>query len=86
MSWINKLEYLDQQLIIFLNGNNTIFLDYLMWFISKPIFGAGSEMIHILKKKNFEENKGFVYQEYYQGEKASFSMLCFKNIPEAFSF
>ena len=47
-------------------------------FISKPIFGAGSEMIHILKKKKISENKGFVYQEYYQGEKASFSMLCFK--------
>tara|TARA_B100000575_G_C23070196_1_gene616379 strand:+ start:391 stop:1365 length:975 start_codon:yes stop_codon:yes gene_type:complete len=47
-------------------------------FISKPIFGAGSEMINILKKKNFEVNKGFVYQEYYKGGKASFSMLCFK--------
>ena len=27
MSWINKLESLDQQLIILLNGNNNIFLD-----------------------------------------------------------
>ena len=46
--------------------------------ISKPIYGAGSEMISILKKNNFKIDKGFVYQEYYPGKKASFSMLCFK--------
>tara|TARA_Y100000589_G_scaffold154232_1_gene146873 strand:- start:1553 stop:2551 length:999 start_codon:yes stop_codon:yes gene_type:complete len=49
-----------------------------MPFISKPIFGAGSEMIRILKKNNFEVDKGFVYQKYHRGQKASFSMLCFK--------
>ena len=30
--------------------------------ISKPIYGAGSEMISILKKNNFKIDKGFVYQ------------------------
>lgn len=57
MSWINKLEYLDQQLIIFLNGNNTIFLDYLMWFISKPIFGLPFYILFIylfFKNYNFK--------------------------------
>lgn len=39
MSWINRLEYLDQQVIVLLNGNNIMFLDNIMWFISKPIFG-----------------------------------------------
>ena len=39
MSWINKLEFLDQKLIILLNGNNIFLLDHLMWFVSKPIFG-----------------------------------------------
>ena len=39
MNWINKLESLDQKLIILLNGNNNILLDELMWFVSKPIFG-----------------------------------------------
>ena len=54
MSWINKLEYFDQQLIIFLNGNNTIFLDYLMWFISKPIFGLPFYILFIyLFYKNY---------------------------------
>ena len=37
MNWINKLESLDQKLIILLNGNNNVFLDELMWFVSKPI-------------------------------------------------
>ena len=57
MSWINKLEYLDQHLVIFLNGNNTIFLDYLMWFISKPIFGLPFYILFIylfFKNYNFK--------------------------------
>ena len=46
--------------------------------ISKPIYGAGSENIRIFNKKNFKLMKGFIYQEFYNGDPGSFSMLCLK--------
>ena len=61
MSWINKLEYLDQQLIIFLNGDNILFLDNIMWFISKPIFGLPFYILFIyLFFKNYNFKKALV--------------------------
>ena len=57
MNWINKLESLDQKLIILLNGNNNVLLDELMWFVSKPIFGLPFYILFIylfFKNYNFK--------------------------------
>ena len=46
-------------------------------FVSKPIYGAGSENVCIIKpNSNKNNNKHFIIQKYYGGTKGSFTMLC----------
>ena len=46
-------------------------------FVSKPIYGAGSENVSIIKpNSNKNNNKHLIIQKYYEGIKGSFTMLC----------
>ena len=46
-------------------------------FVSKPIYGAGSENVCIIKPNtNKKNNKHLVIQKYYEGIKGSFTMIC----------
>ena len=46
-------------------------------YISKPIFGAGSENIKITSSDT-KKNGGIIFQKYHNGEAGSFIMLCKK--------
>ncbi len=46
-------------------------------FITKPIYGAGSENVCIIKSKSkAKNNKHLIIQKYYEGIKGSFTMIC----------
>ena len=46
-------------------------------FVSKPIYGAGSENVCIIKpNSNRKNNKHLIIQKYYEGIKGSFTMIC----------
>ena len=46
-------------------------------FVSKPIYGAGSENVCIIKpNSNKKNNKHLIFQKYYEGIKGSFTMIC----------
>ncbi len=48
-------------------------------FISKPIYGTGSEKIKLIRPTDIIEiNKNLIIQKFYKGTKGSFSMLCHK--------
>ena len=45
--------------------------------MSKPIYGAGSENVCIIKpNSNKKNNKNLIIQKYYEGIKGSFTMIC----------
>lgn len=57
MSLINYLETIDQKIILLLNGNNILFLDKIMWMVTKPVFGLPFYILFIylfFKKYNFK--------------------------------
>ena len=39
MEWMDKIELLDQQIVLLLNGSNNPFFDQLMWLVTNLIFG-----------------------------------------------
>ena len=46
-------------------------------FITKPIYGAGSENVSIIKaKSNRKKSENLIIQKYYEGIKGSFTMIC----------
>ena len=46
-------------------------------FVTKPIYGAGSENVSIIKPKSYIKNDNhLIIQKYYEGIKGSFSMIC----------
>ena len=48
-------------------------------YISKPIYGAGSEKVKLIRSTDIKEiNKNLIIQKFYKGTKGSFSMLCNK--------
>ena len=47
MEWIDKIEILDQQIVLFLNGSNNPFFNQLMWLVTNPIFGIPFYLLFI---------------------------------------
>ena len=46
-------------------------------FITKPVYGAGSENVNLIKSKlNIKNDKHLIIQKYYTGIKGSFTMIC----------
>ena len=46
-------------------------------FVTKPIYGAGSENVCIIKpKSDIKNDNHLIIQKYYEGIKGSFSMIC----------
>ena len=46
-------------------------------FVIKPIYGAGSENVSIIKaKSNIKKSEHLIIQKYYEGIKGSFTMIC----------
>jgi len=55
---MDKIELLDQQIILLLNGSNNPFFDQLMWLVTNPIFGIPFYLlfIHLIFKiYNYKE-------------------------------
>ena len=58
MEWMDKIELLDQQIILLLNGSNNPFFDQLMWLVTNPIFGIPFYLLFIyliFKIYNYKE-------------------------------
>ena len=47
MEWMDKIELLDQQIILLLNGSNNTFFDQLMWLVTNPIFRIPFSLLFI---------------------------------------
>ena len=46
-------------------------------YVTKPIYGAGSENVSIIKaKSNIKKSEHLIIQKYYEGIKGSFTMIC----------
>ena len=58
MDWIANIESWDRFLVLYINGMNHPFLDQVMWFVSKPLFGFPFYILFIYliyKKHSFKE-------------------------------
>mgnify|MGYP001160815364 FL=1 len=47
MEWMDKIELLDQQIVLLLNGSNNPLFDQLMWLVTNPIFGIPFYLLFI---------------------------------------
>ena len=48
MSWLDKIEQLDHQILLFINSCNHPFMDDLMWLVSMKLFGVPFYLFFIL--------------------------------------
>tara|TARA_B110001452_G_scaffold86516_1_gene70691 strand:- start:238 stop:999 length:762 start_codon:yes stop_codon:yes gene_type:complete len=56
MEWMDKIEFLDQQIVLLLNGSNNPYFDQFMWLVTNPIFGIPFYILFIyliFKNYNF---------------------------------
>ena len=47
MEWMDKIEFLDQKIVLLLNGSNNLYFDPLMWIVTNPIFGIPFYLLFI---------------------------------------
>ncbi len=56
------------------------------YFVTKPVYGAGSENVNLIKSKlNIKNDKHLIIQKYYTGIKGSFTMICKEKSTEVLS-